>query len=58
MPEPMYLLDFRRMVVEKIEDPKPPRGLDIGVLEAREDPRNVGITFATLGSVPANDDEE
>jgi hypothetical protein len=56
MPEPMYLLDFRRMVVEKIEDPKPP--LDIGVLEAREDPRNVGITFATLGSVPANDDQE
>jgi hypothetical protein len=60
MTDPMYLLDFRRMTVEKIDDPKPPPGFRSGVLEPPTDSRNVGITFAALGSPPrrADDDEE
>ena len=37
MPEPVYLLDFRRMTVEKIDDPTPPAGLDTGAMKLPED---------------------
>lgn len=30
MTDPMYLLDFRRMTVEKIDEPKPPPGFRDG----------------------------
>jgi len=49
------------MTVEKIDDPKPPPGFRGGVLEPPADSRNVGITFAALGSPArrtADDDEE
>jgi hypothetical protein len=58
MPEPMYLLDFRRMTVEKIDDPKAPAGIDTGALDVPEDARNAGITFAACGTQPVSEDEE
>ena len=58
MPEPMYLLDFRRMTVQKIDDPKPPAGIDTGALEVPDDVRVAGITFAVCGSEPVAEDEE
>jgi hypothetical protein len=58
MADPMYLLDFRRMSVEKVDDPKPPPGLGSRTLPAAADTRNVGITFAALGSPPRRDDDE
>jgi hypothetical protein len=58
MAEPMYLLDFLSMTVEKIDDPEPPAGIDIGALDRPEDARNAGITFAVGGSQPLSEDEE
>jgi hypothetical protein len=54
----MYLLDFQRMTVEEIEDPKPPPGFRSGTLPPAEDPRNAGITFAVLGSPARRGDEQ
>jgi hypothetical protein len=56
MAEPMYLLDFLNMTVEKIDDPEPPAGIDTGALDRPEDARNAGITFAVGGSL--SEDEE
>jgi hypothetical protein len=53
MREPMYLLDFRRMSVEKIDHPEPPAGIDIGALAVPEAARSAEITFAVCGSTPA-----
>ena len=58
MPEPMYLLDFRRMRVERIDDPEPPAGIDTGSLGLPEDARSTKITFAVCGSTPGSEDEE
>jgi hypothetical protein len=58
MAEPMYLLDFRRMIVEQIDDPEPPAGIDTGALDVPEDARNAGITLAVCGSQPVSEDEE
>jgi hypothetical protein len=58
MAEPMYLLDFLSMTVEKIDDPQPPAGIDTGGLDWPEDARNAGITFAVGGSQPLTEDEE
>jgi hypothetical protein len=58
MPEPMYLLDFRRMTVEKIDDPEAPPGIDTSALDVPEDARNAGITFAACGTRPVSEDEE
>ena len=58
MAEPMYVLDFRRMSVEKIADPKPPRGIDTGAPEVPEDARQAGITFAVRGSEPVPENHE
>ena len=58
MREPMYLLDFRRMSVEKIDRPEPPAGIDTGVLGAPQDARSPEITFAVCGSEPTSEDEE
>jgi hypothetical protein len=51
MTDPMYLLDFRRMTVEKIDDPKPPSPADESLCVA-------GITFAALGTPPSRMDED
>lgn len=58
MREPMYLLDFRRMSVERIDNPEPPAGIDTGALDVPEDARSAEITFAVCGSTPASEDEE
>jgi hypothetical protein len=58
MAEPFYLPDFRRMTVEKIADPKPPRGIDTGAPEVPEGARQAGITFVVRGSEPAPEDQE
>jgi hypothetical protein len=58
MAEPMYLLDFLRMTVEKIDDPEPPAGIDTGAVDVPEDARNAEITFAVCGSQPVSEDEE
>src|SRR4051812_25544096 len=58
MAESMYLLDFQRMTVEKIDDPKPPPGIDTGALDVPEHVRNAEITFAACGSEPVPEDEE
>jgi hypothetical protein len=57
-PRAMYRLDFRRMTVERIDDPKPPRGLRAAVIEPPEDARPAGVTFAALGSPPRPADED
>ena len=60
MPQPMYSLDCRRMTVEEIADPTPPPGSHGGTPPTAEDPGNVGITFAVMGSPPRHggrDDE-
>ena len=46
MAEPMYLLDFRRMTVEKIADPELPSESDKGAPELPEGARQPAITFA------------
>jgi hypothetical protein len=56
--EPMYLLNFRRMIVEKIEEPKPPPGYRSAMPPAPEDPRNAGITFAVLGTPVRHGDND
>ena len=58
MPEPMYLLDFRRMRVQRIDDPEPPAGIDTGSLDVPEGARSAEITFAVCGSTPASEDED
>ncbi len=58
MREPMYLLDFRRMSVEKIERPQPPTGIEIGALEVPDAARSADITFAVCGSIPVSEEEE
>jgi hypothetical protein len=55
--EPTYLMDFRRMSVEKIADPTPPDGIDTSAPEVPEGTRRAGITFAVRGSEPAPEDE-
>ena len=57
MAEPIYLLDFRRMTVEKIAEPKPPGGIDTGAPELPEGARQAEITFA-CGSEPVPEDQE
>jgi hypothetical protein len=54
----MYLLDFRRMSVEKIDHPAPPAGIDTGALDVPQDARSAEITFAVCGSEPTSEDEE
>jgi hypothetical protein len=54
----MYLLDFRRMSVERIDHPEPPAGIDTGAMDVPEDARSAEITFAVCGSTPASEDEE
>lgn len=56
MTQAMYLLDFRRMTVEEIENPEPPPGFRSGTMPAADDPRNAGVTFAVLGSPASRDD--
>ncbi|MGO9903252.1 MAG: hypothetical protein ACLP0J_27010 [Solirubrobacteraceae bacterium] len=58
MHEPMYLLDFRRMSVERIDHPKPPAGIDTAALDLPEDVRSAEITFAVCGSEPASENKE
>jgi hypothetical protein len=58
MAEPIYLLDLRRMTVEKIADPKSPGGIDTGAPELPEGARQEGITFAVRGSEPVPEDQE
>jgi hypothetical protein len=58
MPEPMYLLDFRHMSVERVDHPEPPAGIDTGELDVPEDGRSAEITFAVCGSTPASEHEE
>ena len=58
MAEPMYLPDFWRMTVEKIADPRLPRGIDTGAPEVPEDARQAGITFAVRRSEPVPENQE
>lgn len=58
MEESMYLLDFRRMRVEKIVHPEPPAGIDIGTLDVGKYARSAEITFTASGSRPVAEDEE
>jgi hypothetical protein len=58
MREPMYLLDFRRMSVERIDHPEPPVGIDTAALDVPEDARSAEITFAVCGLEPASENEE
>ena len=55
MSEPMYSLDFRRMIVERIDEAQPPAGTDPGTppeLEAF----NPGITFTASTVAAVRDD--
>jgi hypothetical protein len=52
MAEPVYVLDFRRMTVEQITDPKAPGGFEASAPETPE-----GITFTVRGSVPVPEDQ-
>jgi hypothetical protein len=51
----MYLLDFRRMTVEEIADPKPPPGIHDGTSPGAY-AGGTGITLAAMGSPPRRDD--
>jgi hypothetical protein len=58
MAEPVYLLDFRRMTVEKIANPQPPCGIDTAARELPGGARQAGLTFATRASEPVNEEQE
>jgi hypothetical protein len=58
MTDTMYRFDFRRMTVEDVEDPKPPRGIGIGMVQAPQDPDNAGITFSVMGTPPMPEIDE
>jgi hypothetical protein len=58
MTESIYLLDFRRMTVEKIADPKSPGGIDAGAPALPEGTRQAGITFTVGGSEPVPENQE
>jgi len=55
MARTFYLLDFRRMTVEKIVDPKPLGGIDTGAPKSPEGALQAEITF---GSEPVSEDQE
>jgi hypothetical protein len=59
MTDTMYRFDFRRMRVEDVEDPEPPPGIGIGVVQVHEKLENAGITFSVMGTppVPGIDEE-
>jgi hypothetical protein len=54
----MYLLDFRRGVVEEIDERVPPRGSRDAAGEAPEPlPEGKGYVLAALGSPPRDDED-
>jgi hypothetical protein len=58
MTETIYLLDFRRGVVEEIDERIPPRGAPASSDGPEVLPETTGYVLAALGSPPADDDEE
>lgn len=58
MPETMYLLDFRRGVVEEIDEATPPRGFP-DAAESRPEglPATPGYELASLGSPPRESED-
>ena len=52
------LLDFARMTVEKIADPKPPGSIETGAPELPEGVRPARIMFAARGSEPVSEAQE
>jgi hypothetical protein len=58
MTDTMYRFDFRRMTVEDVEDPKPPPGIGIGIVQAPPQQDNASITFSVMGTPPMQDVDE
>jgi hypothetical protein len=55
----MYRLDFRRGVVEEIDERTPPRGMapSPGDTEPEPLPQGRGYVFAVLGAPPSDEEE-